>query len=403
MMAKQPLGNRDLIRAINRSAVLNTIKNYGPISRTEIARKTGLSAATITGISTELLQDNLIFEKEEGDSSGGRRPILLALNPRGGFVVGLKLTEENVTGALTDLEATVIAKQTLTLKDQSLDKVINSIVDVIEELEGLASIEQQNLFGVGIGLAGIVDADSGVLRYSPIFGWHDVPFVDLVQSRLNVPVFIDNDVNTFTLTERWFGKGRGVENFLTVTVGRGIGMGIVVNGQLYQGVKGGAGEFGHTVINPEGPMCDCGKRGCLEVYVSDPALVKSGQAASESGKIKGEVRSIADLQKLAEEGDPGSVGVYVSAGEMLGRGIANLINVFNPELIIVGGEGVRAGDLIFEPMCDSIAKNVMPGLVDDTEIKIELWNDDAWARGAAGLVLRELFESPIHREVVELL
>ena len=114
-MTKQPLGNRDLIRAINRSAVLNTIKNYGPISRAEIARKTGLSAATITGISTELLQDNLIFEKEEGDSSGGRRPILLALNPRGGFVVGLKLTEENVTGALTDLEATVIAKQTLTL------------------------------------------------------------------------------------------------------------------------------------------------------------------------------------------------------------------------------------------------------------------------------------------------
>lgn len=402
-MTKYPLGNRDLIRAINRSAVLNTIKNFGPISRTDIARRTGLSAATITGITTDLIEDSLVFEKEQGDSSGGRRPILLALNPRGGFVVGLKLTEENVTAALTDLEATVIAKQTILIEDISLDMVIDSIVEIVEKLEHQASIEQQNLFGVGIGLAGIIDADRGVLRYSPIFGWHDVPLVDLLQSRLKVPIFIDNDVNTFTLTERWFGKGQGVDNFLTVTVGRGIGMGIVVNGQLYQGVKGGAGEFGHTVINPEGPMCDCGKRGCLETYASDPALVRAAKTSFENGKMKKAVNSINELQALAEEGDPGAENVYAKAGETLGRGIANLINVFNPELIIIGGEGVGAGDLLFKPLCDAVENYVMPGLADDTEIKIELWNDDAWARGAAGLVLRELFESPIHREVVELL
>ena len=402
-MTKYPLGNRDLIRAINRSAVLNTIKNFGPISRTDIARRTGLSAATITGITTDLIEDSLVFEKEQGDSSGGRRPILLALNPRGGFVVGLKLTEENVTAALTDLEATVIAKQTILIEDMSVDMVINSIVEVVEKLEHQASIEQQNLYGVGIGLAGIIDADRGVLRYSPIFGWHDVPLVDLLQSRLKVPVFIDNDVNTFTLTERWFGKGQGVDNFLTVTVGRGIGMGIVVNGQLYHGVKGGAGEFGHTVINPEGPMCDCGKRGCLETYASDPALVRAAKTSFENGKMKKAVNSINELQTLAEEGDPGAENVYAKAGETLGRGIANLINVFNPELIIIGGEGVGAGDLLFKPLCEAVDNYVMPGLADDTEIKIELWNDDAWARGAAGLVLRELFESPIHREVIELL
>ena len=402
-MTKYPLGNRDLIRAINRSAVLNTIKNFGPISRTDIARRTGLSAATITGITTDLIEDSLVFEKEQGDSSGGRRPILLALNPRGGFVVGLKLTEENVTAALTDLEATVIAKQTILIEDMSVDMVINSIVEVVEKLEHQASIEQQNLYGVGIGLAGIIDADRGVLRYSPIFGWHDVPLVDLLQSRLKVPVFIDNDVNTFTLTERWFGKGQGVDNFLTVTVGRGIGMGIVVNGQLYHGVKGGAGEFGHTVINPEGPMCDCGKRGCLETYASDPALVRAAKTSFENGKMKKAVNSINELQTLAEEGDPGAKNVYAKAGETLGRGIANLINVFNPELIIIGGEGVGAGELLFKPLCEAVENYVMPGLADDTEIKIELWNDDAWARGAAGLVLRELFESPIHREVIELL
>ncbi len=402
-MTKYPLGNRDLIRAINRSAVLNTIKNFGPISRTDIARRTGLSAATITGITTDLIEDSLVFEKEQGDSSGGRRQNLFALNPGGVFVVVFMLPEQNVTAALTDLEATVIAKQTILIEDISLDMVINSIVEIVEKLEHQASIEQQNLFGVGIGLAGIIDADRGVLRYSPIFGWHDVPLVDLLQSRLKVPIFIDNDVNTFTLTERWFGKGQGVDNFLTVTVGRGIGMGIVVNGQLYQGVKGGAGEFGHTVINPEGPMCDCGKRGCLETYASDPALVRAAKTSFENGKMKKAVNSINELKALAEEGDPGAENVYAKAGETLGRGIANLINVFNPELIIIGGEGVGAGDLLFKPLCDAVENYVMPGLADDTEIKIELWNDDAWARGAAGLVLRELFESPIHREVVELL
>ena len=362
-----------------------------------------MSAATITGITTDLIEDNLVFEKQQGDSSGGRRPILLALNPNGGFVVGLKVTEENVTGALTNLETTVIEKHTLPIRDKSLETVISSIVDVVAKLEDQASIEQQNLVGVGIGLAGIVDAERGVLRNSPIFGWHEVPLADLLQSRLKVPVFIDNDVNTFTLTEQWFGKGQGVDNYLSVTVGRGIGMGIVVNGQLYQGVKGGAGEFGHTVIDPDGPMCDCGKRGCLEAYASDPALVRAAQKVFENGGIRKYMNSIEELQTLAEEGEAGALSVYSAAGEMLGRGIANLINIFNPELIIIGGEGVRAGDLLFEQMRASIAKNVMPGLAEDTEIKIELWNDDAWARGAAGLVLRELFESPIHREVVELL
>ena len=139
-------------------------------------------------------------------------------------------------------------------------------------------------------------------------------------------------------------------------------------------------------------MCDCGKRGCLETYASDPALVRAAKKAFENGKITKAVNSIEELQTLAEEGDPGAETVFAQAGETLGRGIANLINVFNPELIIIGGEGVRAGDLLFKPLCEAVDKYVMPGLADDTEIKIELWNDDAWARGAAGLVLRELFE-----------
>ena len=231
-MEKGPRANRALIRAINRSRVLNTIKNTGPVSRTSVARRTGLSAATITSISSELIESGLIFEKEAGDSSGGRRPILLALNTRGSCVIGLKLAEDHVTGALTDLRATVIAKLTRPLSDQSLDSAIETMSRVVESLLEQKQYGNQQFLGVGVGLAGIIDHNRGVLRHSPIFGWNNIPLGDLLANRLGVPIYIDNDVNTLTITELWFGKGKGVDNFLTVTIGRGVGLGIVLNGQV---------------------------------------------------------------------------------------------------------------------------------------------------------------------------
>jgi len=402
-VVKHPLGNRKLIRAINRSAVLNTIKAKGPISRTEVAQITGLSAATISGITTELISSNLIFEKKVGESSGGRRPILLALNPHGGFVIGLKLTETNITAALTDLEATVIAKDTCLLENRFVPDVVNQITNTVHSLLAKSKIHQELLIGVGIGLAGIIDAESGVLRHSPIFGWHDIPIKAILQKRLNVPVYVDNDVNTLTLTEQWFGAGQGVENFLTVTVGRGVGLGIVVHGKLYHGARGGAGEFGHIVVDPDGQLCDCGKRGCLETMIADPWLVRQAAAAYAKKSIPMKVKDISGLVKLAKEGDPIAAGIFANAGKALTQALANLINVLSPELIIISGEGVRAGDLLFESMHNNFDKYIMPGLIKDTEVRVDIWDDDAWARGAAGLVLRELFESPIHHEAEKLM
>ncbi len=401
-MPKPPLGNRKLIQAINRSAVLNTIKTHGPISRTDVAQRTGLSAATVSGITAGLLQSGLILEKAIGDSSGGRRPILLVLNPSGGYVIGLKLSEEKVTGALTDLEATVIRKHTEVLDDQSVEVAVETMNRVVQLLLAEGEVNAEQFLGIGVGLAGIMDARGGILRYSPIFGWHDVPFAEMLQSRLQVPVYIDNDVNTLTITEQWFGKGQGVDNFLTITIGRGVGMGIVVNGQIYHGGKGGAGEFGHTVVDPHGVVCECGNRGCLETFVSDPALLRMAVDSYERGDMSKKIVSMDELLVQAQHGDPKVKNVFASAGMVLGRAVANLINVLSPELIIISGEGVRAGDLLFEPMRASISKHVMSDLLADTEIQIDVWDDDAWARGAAGLVLRGLFESPISSGLLEL-
>jgi predicted NBD/HSP70 family sugar kinase len=199
----------------------------------------------------------------------------------------------------------------------------------------------------------------------------------------------------------WFGGGQGVDSFLIVTVGRGVGLGIVVNGQFFRGARGGAGELGHTVIDPEGPICECGKHGCLEAYVGDPGLVRMAAEAVDRGEISQPVTNMDDLLTLAQAGDPGAQAVFSRAGSILGQGIANLINIFNPQKIIISGEGTRAGDRLFDPMRQSIARNVMPGLASDTSIEIDVWGDDAWARGAASLVLRQLFVSPLHKEVVK--
>lgn len=341
-----------------------------------------------------------MFEKAAGDSRGGRPPILLALNPRGGFVVGLKLTETEAIGALTDLQATVIAKRTDRLAGRSPERAVNTLANAVAELVGEARIRKGKLIGVGVGVAGIVDSEHGLVRQSPYFGWQNLPLRDLLQSRVRVPVFIDNDVNTLTLAEKWFGAGQSVDNFLTVTVGRGVGLGIVVNGQFYRGATGGAGEFGHTVIDPNGPVCDCGKHGCLESFVGDPGLVRMAAEAAARGELPGPVADVQSLLALAQAGNPAAQAIFARAGEMLGRGVANLINIFNPQLVLISGEGVRSGDWLFGPMREAIARHVMPGLAGDAEIRTDSWGDDAWARGAASLVLRGLFESPVHQEPV---
>jgi len=190
-----------------------------------------------------------------------------------------------------------------------------------------------------------------------------------------------------------------VDNFLTVTVGRGVGLGIVANGQFYRGQTGGAGEFGHTTINPEGPLCACGKHGCLEAYVGDPGLIRSAQEAAARGELSASVQNLDELLALAQTGEAAAIQIFDQAGRILGLGIANLINLFNPKKIIISGEGTREGDFLFIPMQESIQQNTMPGLFDLNTVEIAPWGDDAWARGAAGLVLREVFESPIHKKV----
>lgn len=395
-------GSRGLIRDINQSLLLNLIQAGSPISRADLARRSSLSPATVSGIINQLVREGLVTEKAAGDSSGGRPPIMLSLNPDAGYVVGVKLTEDNIIAALTDLNAQVRQRLTTPLGSASApETVVEALSRAVLHLTHASGVNRAKLRGVGVGLAGIVDAAGGVLRYSPIFDWRNIPIRQMLHKRLRVPIYLDNDVNTLTMTEKWFGAGRDVDDFLVVTVGRGIGMGIVVRGQFYRGSNGGGGEFGHIAIDPDGPTCDCGKQGCLEAFVSDPALLRIAGEAIAAGRLHGLTKRTLTIDRLiaaAQQGDACARQIFADAGRRLGMSIANLIHIFNPRLILISGEGVRNGEWMFGPMHEAIRSMAVPELLADAEVRIEPLGDDAWARGAASLVLHELFKPPVHAE-----
>jgi predicted NBD/HSP70 family sugar kinase len=384
---KKVMHRQQLLKVQNRVSILNAVRQHGPISRADVARLTDLSTGAVTGLTRELIQNGLIYEKQEGDSRGGRPPILLALHPDGAYVVGIKLTEDHITFALTSLDADVIERSTLALQQTDPRSVARKVREGIFALLESSHIQRGKLLGVGIGMAGIIDGDAGTCQSSPILGWKDVPFAELVAQDTNLPVYLDNDVNTLTLMEKLYGSGAGIDHFLTITVGRGIGLGIVVNGQLYRGM-GGAGEFGHIVFDPNGPPCACGRRGCLETFVGDPWLLRRARLHSLA------VADNEELLRAAQAGSVTALQVLCDAGEMLGRGVAMLVNILHPQLLIFSGEGIRYGDFLLDSMRKALYDNAMPGLSDRLRLHVEPLGDDAWARGAASLVLQELFRTP---------
>lgn len=382
------MARRQLLKAINRVAILNAIRSHGAIARTDIAELTGLSPAAVTGLTAELIEDGLVIAKQEGASRGGRRPILLALDSQGAYVVGIKLAEEHATLALTDLNAEIVTKRAVVLADRTPQAVSHLLAASVEELLAAAHISRNRLLGVGVGLAGVIDSQAGLCRISPHNGWREVPFAQLLEDELGCIVSLDNNVNTLTRVEQLYGLGQHVRDFLVITIGRGVGMGIVANGQVYRGARGGGGEFGHMVIDPDGFVCGCGNRGCLETFVAEPWLLYRA-------RLRGlEVSTPEDLMEAAPAGNSVARDVLAEGGRVLGCAIASVVNLLNPALILISGEGVRAGDFLLAPMREAAQRHMFGQLAEDVVIRVEPLSDDTWARGAASLVLGRIFSMP---------
>ncbi len=397
-MARLRRGSPALIRDLNRSAVLALIGDAGPIARVEIARRLALSPATVTEVTRQLVEEGLVRVVDQAPSNGGRPPLLLGLVAEAAHALGVKIAPDHLAIVRVNLDGEILSRS-----DRSFDATDSTAIEdlaiCLGQLVQGAEGQQRKLLGIGLGVPGIVDAQRGIVE-APILGWQHVALGPTLRDQLGLPVLIDNDVNTLAVAERLYGRGREADHFLTVTIGRGVGLGIVVGGDLYRGARGGAGEFGHVTVVDDGPLCTCGKRGCLEALVADPALVRQ---AVESGLLEPD-GSIADgierLRALADAGDPAARAIYARAGAILGRAVAGLINVLSPKLVLVSGEGTSAWPHLSETFDDALRQDTFPPL-RDVAVEVDPWDDAKWARGAAALVLRATFAAPLYERQIE--
>jgi N-acetylglucosamine repressor len=408
--------DRNLMKQMNQSPVLQLIQGRGPISRRDISRLSGLSAASVSGITNTLIELGLVYEVGEAEENGraGRKAVLLRLRPNAGLVVGVKLGVYFISCVDTDLDANVLystehlfSSSDPTGAPYNPETTIQATIQVISDLLKNANIDVSRLLGIGVGINGPVDADSGISCLAPHFGWHNVSIAEPLRAHFGIPVYLENDARTLTIAEQWFGSGREVNHFVTVVIGYGTGSGLVTNKQLNRGASGGAGEFGHTVFQKDGPLCSCGKRGCLESLTSISAvtrMIEEALASGESGLLAGqEPLTVEAIAQAAQAGDRLTLRVLDTAGRYLGLGLASLVNVLNPELIVINGEAVAFGPAYLAPMEAELHRNVFDGLADSLQIIVESAGNEVWARGAACVVLSSLFTSSEYQKIMPLI
>ncbi|WP_332696688.1 ROK family transcriptional regulator [Halalkalibacter lacteus] len=392
-------GNKDLIKELNRSLVIDMVRLQGNLTRTDIAKKTGLGLSTITNIMDELIKDNLVSEVGTGDSRGGRKPVLLKFNGDYGVIVGMKIEKQQVKMCLSNLEGKILHKHqfSYTLKEA---KQLATVI--IEKLDYFIKQNESDTKIVGIGVAtpGLVDQENNEVVYSPIL---KVDHGDLkpIGRHFDVPLIIDNDANVFALAEKWIGAGREYRNFIGVTVGAGVGAGIVIDNILFRGDFGGAGELGHITIYQGDRLCYCGQRGCLELYASDAYLVDEAERMVLIG-----VPTLLDsstpitpesIVKAAQRGDQYAQELLVRQGENLALGIKNMVHLFNPEAVILGGEGLREGEFLLKGIQKELAVHFFAKHPRKLQFQTSQLGEDVWLIGACALVVSHLFKVPIYK------
>lgn len=377
---------REKIRPQNQGAILNAIHRHGVVSRNVLAKELQLHAATVTDLTGSLIRAGLVYEDRQGSSkTAGRKPILLAINYNYAHVIGIKVSNALVTAVLADLKSDVVATKTSSLTKYDPETVLQTVVDTVAKLT--IHVDTQ-LVGLGLSLPGIVDYHNGTVRYSQLLGWENVPFAAMLEQQLDLPTLVENDVNALATAEAWFGFGKQHDDFLVVTLGRGVGLGIVLNGAVFRSKRGGAGEFGHTVLDRQGPHSAQAQRGSVEAYLSDQALLDQA-----SVRVSDFPKAVTPetLLEYAQRGDQDALAIYAEAGDVLGLALSNLVNIFAPSLLILSGEGMRAAEFFVPSMRTSLAKHAFGNLEEGLEVAVEDWGDDAWARGAASMAASRFF------------
>ncbi|WP_203974828.1 ROK family protein [Planotetraspora silvatica] len=372
---------RDLRRG-NRAVLLRALYFGGPASRNELSATTGLSAATVSNMTGDLLAENVIVEAGQVDSDGGRPRVLLRVNPEFGFAVGVDVGETHVRVELFDLDMKERAKVEYALRTarHEVELVVRHILAGIDVVLAEGGVTTQQVLGAGVGVPGIVESGPDGLVQAKTFGWEGVPLKALLREGTSLPLFVDNGAKTMGQAELWFGSGRGAGNAVIVFLGSGIGATLVTDGTTYRGAASAAGELGHVKVTIGGRTCRCGGRGCLEAYAgAEGILDRAGirvDAADEEKALAG----------LLEQGSP----VVDETIAYLGIGLANMIHLFDPERVVIGGwAGLMLGRHRLDDIRAVVAENCLVHPLPPGAIVLGSLGPDAVALGAAALVVED--------------
>src|SRR3984893_9842734 len=375
---------RDLRRQ-NRAAVLWSLYLSQPRSRQELGAATGLSAASVTNVVRELIDEGIVIETGLAESDGGRPPAMLGMNPRYGHVIGVDLGETRTRGQLFDLTMTQRPKAEYP-RDRAAEHdvavVVGQIASGLDTVLATSGIDREHILGVGVGVPGIIERGPEVLVHGQTYGWDAVPLGKLLRARPGLPLRFDNGAKTMGRAELWFGAGRGAQNAVMVLIGSGVGASLISGGATYQGATSSAAEFGHVTVAVGGRKCRCGASGCLEAYAGAAAILeRSGRpmAADDQELALAELIGAADTSSRAD-------GVLGETAEYLGAGIGSLINLFNPEQVILGGWGrLLLGARLLPEIRESARRHSLRHLFAATSIDLGQLGPGAAARGAATL------------------
>ncbi len=359
----------EVMNRINRRLLLQLIRQNHTISRAELVKLTGLAAPTVSRIVDRLVnEEQLVKYSGVGHSNGGRPPVILEFNGSGKYVLGIDLGATKIRGVLADLDAEIVMEvQVPTGKEEGYDVVIDNLVEVVNRLLARRGLDSANVIGLGVGVAGLLDKEKQLVKFSPDFGWQNVSFKKDLEARVSIPVFIDNSTRLMALGEKGYGAGKEQENFIVVNVGYGIAAGIVVDGKLVDGGGGFSGEFGHMTIDPHSNLvCDCGRTGCLEALASGRRI---GAVAKEKMKADNKIFKLAGGNpervdaKLVFDAfkakDEVAKQVCIDAIRSLSLGIANLIHLLDPTHVYIGGGVSLNGSVFWDNLQEEIKRKVL--------------------------------------------
>ena len=369
--------NQHVVKKNNKALVLSLIIEKETISRADIANVTGLNKTTVSSLVTELLEDELIYESGPGISSGGRRPVILHFNRNTGYAIGVDIGVNYVLAVLTDLKGKIIVEKSQNVNRTSYSSIIGTVQTMIQSLMDEMPNSRYGIVGIGVGVPGIVNKEGSVLL-APNLGWTNIQLKEDLERIFNVPIIIENEANAGAVGEQQFGAGQDYENILYVSAGIGIGVGIILNKELYQGKSGFSGEMGHMIIELNGKRCNCGSRGCWEAYASENALL---EMAGEN------IDSLESLIEHAKNGEKSAIELFEKIGQYLGFGINNIINTFNPDQVIIGNRLALLREWIEEPILTTIENHTLAYHQKEMQLEFSKLGKYSTALGVSAFVV----------------